>query len=314
MRWALVAIATAAIVAAFVANLAQSASGAQPWDSELGDNFIFARSVPFTIALGVTVGLLRVRTRADWFMGAGLLIALPTGMWQYLGGILDVEAPFPLFWVYRVHYIGATLVLFATTALALNWWLAGDRSMLVPNGQWLRHLRGLAHELPAPLGTALASTIGLDMKRPRPEAGAYSFYDKVVTYPSWTVAIVLITVTGILKAVRYVWPIPGPILFLASTLHVVAMVIITIKVLDQLRIELARWGAARVRAALALVWAALNAAVALLFLANAFTAKTAAKEGIIAQLSLLIGGLLIGAFAVFVARRCILTFTQRATA
>ncbi len=314
MRWALVAIAAAITVAAFVANLAQSGAGTQPWDSELGDNFIFARSVPFTIALGVAVGLLRVRTRADWVMGAGLLLALPTGMWQYLGGILDVEAPIPLFWFYRIHYIGATLVLFASTAMALNWWLAGDRSMLVPSGQWLRHLRGLAHELPAPLGTALASTIGLDMKRPRPEAGPYSFYDKVVTYPSWTVALVLITVTGVLKAVRYVWLIPGPLLFLASTLHVVAMVIITIKVLDQLRIELARWGSARIRAALALVWAALNVAVALLFLANAFTAKTAAKEGIIAQLSLLIGGLVIGAFAVFVARRCILSFTQRATA
>ena len=58
--------------------------------------------------------------------------------------------------------------MYASTAMALNWWLAGDRSMLVPNGQWLRHLRGLAHELPAPLGTALASTIGLDMKRARP--------------------------------------------------------------------------------------------------------------------------------------------------
>jgi len=314
MRWALVAIAAAATIAALVANLAQSASGAQPWDSELGDNFIFARSVPFTIALGVTVGLLRVRTRADWVMGGGLLLALPTGMWQYLGGILDVEAPIPLFWIYRVHYVGATLVLFATTALALNWWLAGDRSMLIAKGQWLRHLRGLAHELPAPLGTALASTIGLDMKRPRPDAGAYSFYDKVVTYPSWTVAIALITVTGVLKALRYVWPIPGLLLYVASTLHVVAMVLITIKVLDQLRIELARWGTAPLRAALALVWAALNAVVALLFLANAFTAKTAAKEGIIAQLSLLVGGLLIGAFAVFVARRCILSFTQRVAA
>ncbi len=121
MRWALVAIAAAITVAAFVANLAQSGAGTQPWDSELGDNFIFARSVPFTIALGVTVGLLRVRTRADWVMGAGLLLALPTGMWQYLGGILDVEAPIPLFWFYRIHYIGATLVLFATTAMALNW-------------------------------------------------------------------------------------------------------------------------------------------------------------------------------------------------
>src|SRR5260221_11256916 len=116
MRWALVAIAAAITVAAFVANLAQSGAGAQPWDSELGDNFIFARSVPFTIALGVTVGLLRVRTRAGWFMGAGLLLALPTGMWQYLGGILAVEAPLPLFWIYRARYLGATLGPLATSA------------------------------------------------------------------------------------------------------------------------------------------------------------------------------------------------------
>ena len=53
--------------------------------------------------------------------------------------------------------------------------------------------------------------------------------------------LALITLTGLVKAARYVLPVPGPILYGASTLHVAAMVLIVIKVLDHLRYTFARW-------------------------------------------------------------------------
>ena len=55
-------------------------------------------------------------------------------------------------------------------------------------------------------------------------------------------------------------------------------------------------------ALLGLLWALLNLVLAAYFLAGSFTATTVAKEGIVAQLALLMGGALIGIFAALLAR------------
>ncbi len=60
----------------------------------------------------------------------------------------------------------------------------------------------------------------------------------------------------------------------------------------------------RLAGLLALLWALANLVLSYFFLVSAFTAKTAAKEGVLAQLSLLVGGVLIAAFAVLLARQC----------
>jgi hypothetical protein len=49
----------------------------------------------------------------------------------------------------------------------------------------------------------------------------------------------------------------------------------------------------RVVAALGIAWAALNIVLAAFFVTGAFTATTPQKEGIVAQLALFVGGLLI---------------------
>jgi hypothetical protein len=56
---------------------------------------------------------------------------------------------------------------------------------------------------------------------------------------------------------------------------------------------------------LGIVWALVNLILAYLFLIDAFVAKTAAHEGILAQASLLLGGLLMGLFALLLARVCL---------
>ena len=60
-RWLAVLAATATGVAGAAAILAQAGSGAQPWDPELSDNFVFMKAIPFLLALGVTLGLVRHR-------------------------------------------------------------------------------------------------------------------------------------------------------------------------------------------------------------------------------------------------------------
>jgi ABC-type polysaccharide/polyol phosphate export permease len=68
-----------------------------------------------------------------------------------------------------------------------------------------------------------------------------------------------------------------------------------------------------VAAALGLVWAALNVALGLLMVANAFVAKTAQHEGLPAQAALLLGGLAIAMFAVLLGWQCYRLVTRSAT-
>lgn len=260
MRWIVAAIAVVLAAVAGSAILGQASSGAQPWDSELSDNFVFAKSIPFILGLGVVVGLLRspargpgrradgaVRRFSPWTVAMhatialGVLLALPTGAWQYFGGILDVAAPLPLFWFYRVHYVGAAIVLFAIAAFLTGWWVTGDRSLLVPRGAWAGHLRGFVSELPPAVAGRVAKILRVDMRLAPPAPGRFSFYEMVFSFPSWAFVLGLITVTGLIKALRYVFPVPGPVLYVASTLHVAAMVLIAAKTLDHLRYTLERW-------------------------------------------------------------------------
>jgi cytochrome b subunit of formate dehydrogenase len=249
-------------VAGTVTILGQASTGVQPWSNELADNFIFTKAMPFALGLGIAFGLLggsgggrRGATRADgsvrrfsrtsiflhWLITLGFVLALPTGVWQYLGGIIDVTAPLPLYLIYRVHYIGATIILFCLAAFVSYSWMTGDRSLLVPRGQWASHLRGLMDELPKSISQRVAGLLRVNMREPAPQPGRFSFYEKVVSFPTWTFALTLITVTGLIKAVRFLVEIPGLVLFLSSTLHVAAMVLLILKVLDHLRYTIARW-------------------------------------------------------------------------
>jgi hypothetical protein len=67
-------------------------------------------------------------------------------------------------------------------------------------------------------------------------------------------------------------------------------------------------------ALLAAVWAAANLVLSYFMVAGAFVAKTAAKEGPLAQLSLLVGGVLIAGFAVAVVWQCVRMFIASGSA
>lgn len=260
VTWLLVVAGLALTALGLITVLGQASSGAQPWSEELSDNFVFIKALPFVLGFGVAAGLLMARTygakvRSDgairrWSPGTvfghavltlGFVLALPTGMWQYLGGILDVTLPIPIYLFYRVHYVGAAIVLFAVAAFMSYLWMTGDRSLLVARGQWGRHLLGLAYELPPRIRAPYAKLLRVDLSQPRPPTGQFTFYEKVVEFPSWSVLLALITITGLIKAARYLLPVPGLVLFFTSTLHVAAMVGIVIKLLDHLRYTFPRW-------------------------------------------------------------------------
>ena len=140
-------------VVLFVVGLGVSycewASGIQPWGQLLGDNFLFARSLPFTIGLGIVVGFWRAsgwrwgteRRASDgairrfapstvWLhalAGVALVALIATGGWQYLKGLLDADTPVYMGTVYRIHYIAASLLIFATVAVRDRLVLRGER-------------------------------------------------------------------------------------------------------------------------------------------------------------------------------------------
>jgi cytochrome b subunit of formate dehydrogenase len=264
-RWVPLVVAGVAALTAIVVIGLQVASGAQPWTMLLTDNFVLARSIPFTLGLGVAFGAFRALGRGSsatqrrgdqlrrfapgtaamhWLTGVAVLVGLATGAWQYLAGLLVMTTRVDMPLVYRVHYVAASVLLFAV-AHFVSYWLMSDarRPLLVPKGQWIRHLRGTAHELPRPIGAVLAAVLGLDMRRQPPPVGEFTYYEKTVSFPSWGVVLLVVVVTGVLKAMRYVYPIPGDLLWWVSAIHVGATVALMLKLLDHVRYVLApsRW-------------------------------------------------------------------------
>ncbi len=239
------------------------ASGVQPWGQLLTDNFLFSRSLPFTIGLGIIVGYFRasgwmwgtvirsgkVRRFAQstiWLhalAGVALVLLIATGAWQYLKGLLAADSPIYMGTVYRTHYIAGSLLIFASVAFVTDWLLRNEKSLTIGKGQFIRVMRGLAHELPRPLGTIIGYTLGLDLRRAAPPTEEFTYYERAISFPTWELAIGLIILTGVIKAARYVYPIPGDVLYWVSAVHVGSGVLLGLKLLDHLRYVLApsRW-------------------------------------------------------------------------
>jgi len=239
-------------------------AGGQPWGQLLGDNFLFARSLPFTIGAGIAIGFWRA---SGWhwgpdqrdqkirrfapstvllhaLAGVALLTLIATGGWQYLKGLTAADSPIYMGTVYRVHYIAASLLIFVSVVFVTDWLLRGEKSLTIGSGQFIRTMRGLAHELPRPIGTLIGYGLGLDLRRAPPPTEQFTYYERAISFPLWELSIALIVVTGVIKAMRYAYPIvPGEVLYWVSAIHVGAGVLLGLKLLDHLRYVLApsRW-------------------------------------------------------------------------
>jgi ABC-type polysaccharide/polyol phosphate export permease len=64
-------------------------------------------------------------------------------------------------------------------------------------------------------------------------------------------------------------------------------------------------------AVIGLLWGLLNLLASYLMVTSAFLSKTAAKEGIASQASLLLGGIAIGYFTIALLRQCALMLRER---
>ncbi|GAC1312889.1 MAG: hypothetical protein NVSMB2_00020 [Chloroflexota bacterium] len=264
IRNILLLVGAALLVVGFAVSFSQWGSGAQPWGQLLGDNFWFARTLPFSLGFAVILGYWRAANWTDGtarrsdgairrfarstivlhaVAGIALVALVATGGWQYLKGLLDAETPIYMGTVYRIHYIAATVLIIVSVTLATDWLLRGENALGLAGGQRMRAWRGLSHELPRPIGHLLGYLMGMNMQRPGPATEQFTFYERAVSFPTWNLAIGLIIITGVIKAMRYIYPIPGDVLYWTSAAHVGAGVLLALKVLDHLRYVLApsRW-------------------------------------------------------------------------
>jgi cytochrome b subunit of formate dehydrogenase len=265
IRTVLVVVGLALLAVGLGVDLMIWSSGAQPWGQLLGDNFWFARTLPFTLALAIGVGYWRAtgwrggtaRRASDGAVrrfapstvllhalaGLALVVLICTGGVQYLKGLLDMETPIGMGTVYRIHFMAASLLIFVTAVFLTDWLMRGENALLAGKGQTIRDLRGLAHELPRPIGSTLGYMLGLDMRRAAPPTDQFTYYQRMVSFPTWELALGLIILTGVIKAMRYIYPIPGDLLYWVSAVHVGAGVLLGMKLLDHLRYVLApsRW-------------------------------------------------------------------------
>jgi hypothetical protein len=259
-RWLPLVLAGLAAGAAAVVITLQVTSGAQPWSMLLTDNFVLARSIPFTLALGAAFGASRrnrsATARVQWLALAAVLVGLVTGILQLLKGLVGLPARVDMPLVYRAHYLAATLLLFAAGLFVTS------RSVR----EWKPDLRGAA----------------------------------------WAALLLLVAVTGVLKAMRYIYPVPGDLLWWVSAAHVAGMVGLLVALLDYLR-SLRAW------AIPGALWGLGNLYVGYLLVTSGVAARNA-HHGLAVQAALVLGGLLVGLFAVLLLRQAVSVARHRAPA
>ncbi|HVB11005.1 MAG TPA: cytochrome b/b6 domain-containing protein [Bacillota bacterium] len=198
----------------------------------------------FALAIGIAFGLLRrpfFRARPNlstdtsvqrhssgnlllhWVNAAAFLLAIYTAavLLRWIGDPLQLST------VYILHYVAGGLILFAAGAVAMNALTYGttSRHRLLPTGADMREF-----------GSELLGYIGLrgnqgflgffpnQKKRESVTSSGdkYLATERVMSYPLWVVILTVLFITGTIKGLRYLYPIPNSWLSVVTPVHDIA--------------------------------------------------------------------------------------------
>ena len=236
-------------------TIARDQSGYAWLANELGGSSVyslnvwFARSIPFIIALSVGFAVFQ-RTRAarrneiignqvrrhdtttivsHWVNGLAMIACVITAAWF----VRWIQRPFDLETLYLLHFVAAALVL-ATSVHHLVHQMTLGGGGLKPEGHDVKNAAaetvgysGVFSKKRAALGIQLPMAI----RRPAQkffvrklglqpgEEGKYLASEKVFSYAPWVLLIGVVVVTGVLKSVRYIIPMPDMLLRVSTYLH-----------------------------------------------------------------------------------------------
>lgn len=224
--------------------------GSMPQNALFRTSHLFAQALLFIIGLGIFAGLYRVRTESEkratgssdgavrrhswsdvglhWLNAVGFLIGLGTAamLLRWVDRVLDLQL------IYVLHYVGAAFIAYAFFNVVTHS-LVGGHTGLLPG---LRDVPDAVGELVGYLGvfgepgvfgirfprlisapiTRLLAIFGI--RKPK-EVGKYLATEKVLSLPIWAILAGLILISGLVKTLRYAWPIPTEIVALATWVH-----------------------------------------------------------------------------------------------
>ncbi len=239
-------------------------NGWPPQGDLFKDAFFLARATPFIIALGVLAGLVQARAAArkggdaiigervrrhdtstiiaHWTNAVGFILSLITGAivlrWIDYGSELRL--------VFIIHYFGATLMLFGIFNHLTRHGVSGGVGLIPKKLGVIRDLIGEMFEyigLFGPEGAVLRIPWPKAIRQPiaryvralldyRPSrTGKYLATEQTLSYPLWAILTILIVGTGLIKVIRYVYPISGSIVATATAIHDLTTIAIAVMLL-----------------------------------------------------------------------------------
>jgi cytochrome b subunit of formate dehydrogenase len=240
-----------ALIAAAGAQTVEG-DGWPPQTALFNDALFLARAAPFLIAAGILAGIVQARAAArgggdailgdkvrrhdmstllaHWMNAVGLILGLVTGA-MILGW---TERALELRLVFVIHYFGAALTLFAIFNHLSRHGVSGGTGLIPKSFSVIRDVIGELLEytgLFGPEGAALRLPWPKAIRQPiakyvkallgyKPsEHDKYLATEQILSYPPWATLIILITVTGLIKVMKYVYVIPGPVVATATAIH-----------------------------------------------------------------------------------------------
>lgn len=226
--------------------------GWPPQTALFNDARLLAQAAPFLIGLAIVVGLFQARAAAQgggdallgdqvrrhdtgtilahWINAFGLIACLVTGamILGWTSRVLELRLAFV------IHYIGAALMLFGIFNHLSRHGVSGGSGLIPKRLSVIRDLIGELFEyigLFGPDGAVLRIPWPKAVRQPiakyvrallgyKPsDHGKYLATEQTLSYPPWAILVTLIVVTGLIKLMKYVYAVPGPIVATATAVH-----------------------------------------------------------------------------------------------
>lgn len=227
--------------------------GGNPPQTDLfNDALALARTLPFAAALGITFGVWRGKTTmrqrksspdspsvtrhdigaviAHWTNGIGFIVGMITGaiILRWLQRPDEIRTSFV------IHYVGAAMVIFGVASHLTQNAITGGLGLIPRSLKDVREGLGELVEYTGifgPSGAAFGIPIPKAIRKPIAEIfiafgiappkrlGKFLPAEKVFSYVPWAIIIAVIVFTDLVKAFRYLYPIPPTFVAQMSTRH-----------------------------------------------------------------------------------------------
>ncbi len=248
----------AALLGAFMATLGTASAqgpvpvGFPPQTSLYEDAVLLARLLPLIAVLGIGFGVWQAKITmrqpksspnsptvirhdfgtviAHWTNGIGFIIGMITGMIV----LRRLPRPDEMRIIFAIHYVGSALAVFGVVSHLTQNAVTGGMG-LIPRS--LKDVRDGISDLfeqagifgpsgavfgihwPQVIRETLAETVSAFGFRQSKKIGKFLPAEKVFSYTPWAIIVTVIVVTGVIKAFRYLYPIPPDFIAQVSTLH-----------------------------------------------------------------------------------------------